>query len=87
MTKYKTGGLLAVRLNSCQIARKSQGFSHVIILAIFVFYRRFLYIPLNSEVKDMDADGGPQKKASIIRELCVFQISLLTKKNQGGKMK
>ena len=35
----------------------------------------------------MDADGGPQKKASIIRELCVFQISLLTKKNQGGKMK
>lgn len=35
----------------------------------------------------MDADGGPQKKASIIRELCVFRISLLTKKNQGGKMK
>lgn len=39
MTKYKTGGLLAVRLNSCQIARKSQDFSHVILLAFFLFYR------------------------------------------------
>lgn len=72
MTKYKTGGLLAVRLNSCQIARKSQGFSHVIILAIFVFYRRFLYIPLNSEAKDMDADGGPQKRQALFESSVSF---------------
>ena len=72
MTKYKTGVLLAVRLNSCQIARKSQGFSHVILLAIFVFYRRFLYIPLNSEVKDMDADGGPQKRQALFESSVSF---------------
>ena len=37
MTNCNTGGSNSVRLNSCKIARKSQGFSHVILLAIFVF--------------------------------------------------
>ena len=41
MTNYNIGGLrplsVTARLNSCQIARKSQGFSHVIFLAIFIY--------------------------------------------------
>ena len=37
MTNCNTGGPNSARLNSCKIARKSQGFSHVILLAIFVF--------------------------------------------------
>jgi hypothetical protein len=37
MTNYNTGGPNSACLNSCKIARKSQGFSHVILLAIFVF--------------------------------------------------
>ena len=37
MTNCNTGGPDSAHLNSCKIARKSQGFSHVILLAIFVF--------------------------------------------------
>ena len=40
MTNYKMGERYGVRLSSCQIARKSQGFRHVILLAIFLCFAR-----------------------------------------------
>ena len=40
MTGYNVERLRLTRLNSCKIARESQDYNHVILLAIFVFCMR-----------------------------------------------